>query len=283
MKKKLFGILAILAITALNNIVNAQCVSDENNVYAFEYDGKNYEVVKENLNWENAAACAVERGGYLSEIDSYQEQNNIFNQVLNYAGITASETIAWDGGGASYLWLGGNDITTEEKWIWDGDNDGTGVHFWQGKADGSPVNYLYNNWGNEPDNYSNQDGLGLAYTDWPLGNAGQWNDVKTSNKLYYIIEYPESSGLDKIESGIKMKVYPNPVKQKINIEIPGEYKIDSQSSVKIYDIYGKLIKVADINNRKIEIDIECFPNGTYFISFKNSNISSAPQRIVIVN
>ena len=48
---------------------------------------------------------------------------------------------------------------------------------------------MYNNWGYEPDDYlGQQDGLGLALTDWPLGYAGEWNDLNVANSLYFIVE-----------------------------------------------------------------------------------------------
>ena len=52
----------------------SQCVLEEN-VYSFTYLGKNYEVVTELKSWSEAAACAVERGGYLAEIDTQEEQD----------------------------------------------------------------------------------------------------------------------------------------------------------------------------------------------------------------
>lgn len=153
------------------------------------YNGKNYEIVKENRSWVASAAVAVERGGFLAEINDLDEQNAIFDELGN-ASIIASNTVAPDGGNASYVWIGGNDITTEGNWFWDGNNDGTGNQFWMGTLSGSPVNSLYNNWGDEPDDFgSGQDGLGLALTDWPFGVAGQWNDVAQTNELYFIIEF----------------------------------------------------------------------------------------------
>lgn len=169
--------------------VETQPCADASNIYTFTYDGKTYELVRENKSWVNAAACAVERGGYLSEINDANEQNVIFAELQN-ASIVNDNTIASDGGNRPYVWIGGNDLATEGSWVWDGNNDNTATDFWLGDASGSPVNGLYNNWGNEPDNFgAGQDALGLALTDWPLGVAGQWNDVEADNALYFLIEY----------------------------------------------------------------------------------------------
>ena len=76
----------------------------------------------------------------------------------------------------------------EGKWEWIGEN-GEATQFWQGTAFGSVVGGLYNNWGNEPDDYmGQQDGLGLALTNWPMGFAGEWNDLNVENLLYFIVE-----------------------------------------------------------------------------------------------
>jgi len=169
------------------------------NVHAFTYSGNNYEVIKENKSWVNAAACAVERGGFLVEINNQAEQDAVFNELQNNAAITVSNTVAPDGGGASYAWIGANDLASEGVWVWNGDNDASSTQYWQGGPaafGGVPVGGLYNNWGSEPDNSgNNQDAAAIGLTQWPvnsgsLGSAGQWNDVDHTNGLYSVIEYP---------------------------------------------------------------------------------------------
>jgi len=98
--------------------VNAQCANTAN-IYRFDYNGHTYEVVKENKNWADAVACAVARGGYLAEIDTAAENTAIFDELLNNASITLSLTSTANGGGAAYVWLGGNDRASEGTWIWD--------------------------------------------------------------------------------------------------------------------------------------------------------------------
>ncbi len=165
------------------------------NIYKFTYSGKNYELIRENKTWEEAVACAVERGGFLAEINDDAENTAIFDELSNNASISLGETTALDGGKAAYVWLGGNDTAIEGDWVWDGNNDMTSTQFWQGDASGSPVGGLYSNWGNEPDDFgSGQDGLALALSDWPLGTGslgkkGQWNDIDLDNDIYYLIEY----------------------------------------------------------------------------------------------
>lgn len=242
----------------------AQCVTNTANIYSFNYNGDSYEIVKENLNWLDASACAVERGGILTEINSQEEQDSVFHHVNN-AGISASSTIAPDGGGASYLWLGGNDLLTEGEWVWNGNYDTSYVQFWQGKANGNPVNGLFNNWGNEPDDYGNgQDALGLAFTNWPLGNAGQWNDVNDQNSLYYIIEYKSTplsvSSLNEVN---ELLVYPNPSTGMLNISFGTEMVNNTQ--IQILNITGELVRTLTVDGHQENIVVNGLENGMYFV------------------
>jgi hypothetical protein len=228
--------------------------------------------VKENKTWTDAAACAVERGGILAEINDQMEQDAVYDEALNNAGISPSNTVAPDGGGASYLWIGGNDLSTEGEWTWDGDNDGTGVQFWQGTSSGSPVGGLYNNWGNEPDDFGiGQDGLGLAITDWPLGTSGQWNDVNDANDLYFIIEYSSSASVNELQGSA-----PN-----VHLERDGNMiTIVSTEKVAILEINmidatGKIINASKAN----QLDISSMPSGTYFVHVSFENGSSTVLKI----
>lgn len=185
-----FKLTLAMATFGLFQNANAQC-ADEANVTSYTYNGTTYEVIQENQTWADAAACAVERGGHLIEVNDSSEQASIFS---NLPFINFMNTAAPDGGGGGYLWIGGNDSATEGEWMWDGDNDGNGTSFWLGDVNGSPVGGAYTNWGNEPDDFgTGQDGLGYAITNWPMGLQEQWNDVDVSNSLYYIVEYPTLS------------------------------------------------------------------------------------------
>jgi|GEM_PF-1764051 len=182
---------AVVLFLAFNFSAQSQC-ANPSNIYSFTYNGKTYEVVKQNETWINAASCAVSRGGYLAEINDANEQSAIYNELINNASITFSSTTAPDGGGGAYVWLGGNDLASEGDWIWDGDNDNVGPQFWQGLAlgGGGPVGGLYNNFSSqEPDNFLGQDALALSLDGWPFGVASQWNDINHTNAMYYLIEY----------------------------------------------------------------------------------------------
>ncbi len=182
-------LLAVVVLIMNYNNARAQCASSSN-IYSFVYSGKTYEIVKENKTWIEASACAVSRGGILAEINDVAEQNAIFTELNSNAGITASNTVAPDGGGGAYVWIGGNDLSVEGNWVWDGNNDNNSTQFWMGTSTGNSVGGLYNNWGNEPDDWNGQDALALSLNGWPLGVESEWNDVDHTNTLYYVIEHP---------------------------------------------------------------------------------------------
>lgn len=277
MKKKLLLLKAACAILfGICHIqINGQCANPAN-VYSFNYNGKTYQVVKEKKNWINAAACAVEKGGFLAEINDQNEQNAVFSGVQN-AGIVNSNTMAPDGGGASYVWLGGNDMAVEGTWIWDGNNDAAGTEFWQGDYTGSPVGGLYNNWGDEPDNFNFfQHALGLAITDWPLGIAGEWNDIYQDNTLYYVIEYNTLLGTQDFSGSFeKLTVYPNPVMDFLTI--------DSQDIIKeilIMDASSKRIKSIQSSDLSDKIDCRDLNAGVYYLKIYYVNKSSALYKVI---
>ncbi|MCK4747301.1 MAG: hypothetical protein KAT15_09705 [Bacteroidales bacterium] len=202
------SIMLLLAITmGFEPTSFAQCVS-EDNVFSFIYEDKYYEIIKETKTWAEAASCAVERGGYLAEINSQAEQDTIYSAIIHGAAVPVDYTTVTDGGGIAYIWIGASDQHSEGTWLWDGDGDNSGINFWNGQGiaglnDGVPVDELYNNWGgstsgspNEPDNYgAGQDGAAIGLAKWPagidftLGIASEWNDISSDNSLYFVVEF----------------------------------------------------------------------------------------------
>lgn len=173
--------------------------------FSFAHNGHSYLVVEQGRTWQAAAADAVSRQvaglpGYLATIANAAENAAIFNQLI--ANIPAAEfnnTWAPDGGNGVFAWIAANDLAVEGNWIWDGDGNGDGQLFYQGRgnAGGGPVGGAYHKWGTfnganwEPDNGAQglQDAGGIALANYPRGLAGQWNDVRADNSLYYIVEF----------------------------------------------------------------------------------------------
>jgi hypothetical protein len=270
-------ILLALGFMGASIAAYAQCNPNISNIYTYTFNGNGYEIIKENLNWVDAAACAATRGGRLVELNSKAEQDTFFAKT-KLAGIENSSTMAPDGGGASYIWIGGNDKAQEEKWIWDGDNTGASVHFWQGGVLGSTVGGLFTNWGNEPDDFGGQqDALGFAITNWPLGVAGQWNDVNENNLLYYAIEYVGLSAVDELQAGT-FTVFPNPSAGQFKLQLQHENGLASHQ-VEVFNMLGESVFKAETNH-SLAIDLSLESKGMYLVKVQEGT-SVCFKRILV--
>jgi hypothetical protein len=193
--------------------VAAECTIDPTHINSFASIDSRYELVRDRRPWADAAACASDRNGQLVQIESESEQSLVWSAILATPGVNPSYASVPDGGNVGYVWIGATDQANEGTWIWDGDGDGSGETFWTGKGllaggDGEPETGAFHNWGgstfwgglsglstNEPDDSAGQDAAAIALDEWPtgavapIGIAGEWNDISTSNALYFIIEY----------------------------------------------------------------------------------------------
>jgi len=276
MKKLLQSLSCLLLLSSFSHQSFCQCAT-ESDVYSFDYNGKTYEIIKDDKNWKSAASCAVERGGILAEINDQAEQDEIFDRLKNDASINVTNTISVDGGDASYVWIGGNDLKVEGNWVWDGNGDQNGIQFWMGTTSGNAVGNRYTNWGFEPDDYnSNQDALGLAITDWPFGQAGQWNDLDQNNKLYYVVEYSTLLDEEDIIFDSHLKLYPNPSQDHINIH----NEIFDFNKIEIYNLIGQSISIRNFNNSNFErLDISSLEAGIYCLKISTKDGAIVNRRI----
>jgi hypothetical protein len=137
-----------------------------------------------------------------------------------------------------------------------------------GTTTGSAVGGLYNNWGNEPDDFYGQDGLAIALTNWPNGFAGEWNDVSQSNTLYYLIEYSTSLSKDVTTLGSKIGLHPNP-----SVDFVQVFGFtDDEVSFILYDVNGSAIKSGVVSNND-KINTQYLTKGMHFLIFDNGSIA----------
>ncbi len=281
------ALIAILIVNSLSFIFSQDC-ADPANIFSFEIDGKSYEIVLEKKSWSGAASCAVERGGYLAHIESQAEQDSIYDAIINGANVATDYESSFDGGGIAYVWIGATDSNTEGEWLWDGDNDDDGINFWNGEGtlgdgDGAAVDDAYVKWGGmsvgnpkEPDNYTNQDYGAIALQAWPAGSgsigaAGEWNDIKPNNSLYFVVEY-DITGIDQPQLfSDKIQLFPNPVNDLLNIRL-----VDTKTkllSLHINNALGTPIlhRQVSFNAENISMDISQLPQGIYSVTFAFEN------------
>lgn len=261
------------------------------NTYSFTHNAHTYKLVKELRTWANAAACAGSDGGYLAEVTTQAEQTAIYNGIVA-SGVLPNYKPVSDGGGASYVWIGGSDSIIESSWFWDGDNDGITFYpkFWAGQGaagtnTGSAQNGAYNNWGGkstsviqEPDDFgSNQDALAIALGTWPYGIAGEWNDISSINTIYYLVEY------NGILTGVKewlndrasVTLSPNPSNETVSLISDQYFK-----TITITSVDGKMVREIVSSQKSLTIDISELTEGIYFVMMTLSNGEVVTKKIV---
>lgn len=282
-------ILFTLSVLGFATGLFAQCVNPAN-IYSFTHNGKNYELVKEKKSWTDAAACAVSRGGYLVQIDDSSEQAAMVS-AISASGVSTTYNPVSDGGGTSYIWIGATDKVTEGSWLWDGNNDSTGIKFWSGEGaagqnNGAILSGRYINWGgkasgtiNEPDNFGGlQDAAALALAGWPagsgaLGAAGEWNDINITNTNYYIIEYGTTTGFNRPDAVPAIGMYPNPVRSVLNLSGPSGIQ-----SVKIINAQGVVVYMDNQTQQNVTaISVSAFASGLYLLQVQLINSESYTQ------
>lgn len=247
--------------------VQAQC-GPTPNVVEFTFDGHDYELIQETLSWEDAAACAVSRGGYLAEINSQQEHDSVYQWLSTDPSITPSGTI--DVFGASSIWLGGTDKNTEGDWMWDGNDDGTGVSFWLGQSNGTPVNGAFSAWGVTPPEPDNSGGS-QNYLTWRLtgNNTSLWNDLHAPSSLYFLIEKDMSSASISPLEYDPITVYPVPSSDETNLTSSSNELI---KKVEIVNLSGQIIATHSfVNSKNVMLDLSDLGRGQYILQVQFDN------------
>jgi hypothetical protein len=82
--------------------------------------------------------------------------------------------------------------------------------------------------------------------------------------------------IDEISKNNEIKVYPNPASKEINIEFENKNKY----SVSLTDFSGKQVYLQSFNTKKIKINTEQFPKGTYILSVKTKE-KNYTKKIII--
>ena len=145
------------------------------------YNTHTYAMTNAAMTFAEAKAVAAAVGGYLTTVNTKAENTFLTNKF--YAAY-----------GNSALWIGANDIATENTWVWDngttsGDNGvtdnicGTGCNP-TSNAEWPDGTRKWNWSGNgEPNNLGGEDCANITRSD------GTWNDLDCDRDQYGIIEF----------------------------------------------------------------------------------------------
>ncbi|MGI9525510.1 MAG: DUF4832 domain-containing protein [Weeksellaceae bacterium] len=101
-----------------------------------------------------------------------------------------------------------------------------------------------------------------------LANTNTWEPATGYNNLHQTITL-DSLGLVEYPNNKSIFIYPNPASEFITIAL----KNTDVETIKIYNIYGQLVKVVSIASNQ-KINITELPAGIYFISLRNDKSST---------
>jgi hypothetical protein len=71
------------------------------------------------------------------------------------------------------------------------------------------------------------------------------------------------------------KVYPNPVKDVLTI------KGENMSQVVIYNSLGQMVKSIEANDDIVDVNVENFQNGMYFINIIDDNGRHTARKVIV--
>lgn len=88
-----------------------------------------------------------------------------------------------------------------------------------------------------------------------------------------------TAGLNSKQQSMSVKIYPNPGKQVITVDLP--HKPEKQTYAYVYDISGKLIFKQELTQAKTNMDVTALPRGTFIISVYRDKSHVSSQKIVL--
>jgi len=134
------------------------------------------------------------------------------------------------------------------------------------------VSSVYN-----PDITPNNIDLSVGY--YPVGDNGYhcyfngsidevriYNRVLTTDEKDFLCQI-ETANLNEIAGKEYLKIYPNPVNQTLHIEL----KTNKITSLKVFDITGKLVLKSGFSGSKKELNVQTLKKGTYLLQLSNEN------------
>jgi hypothetical protein len=109
---------------------------------------------------------------------------------------------------------------------------------------------------------------------WPSGIVDTYNNV-TPNQPLHVVE-GATLGVDAFESTV-FTVYPNPVKDIINIAINTANPVEFVAA-QVYDLSGRMVQQTKVLNQSVTVDN--LSTGTYILMLRDSNGKDYSQKFI---
>jgi pimeloyl-ACP methyl ester carboxylesterase len=103
-----------------------------------------------------------------------------------------------------------------------------------------------------------------------LNSFNNFDDLLQSSTQTNFTQFCNSLTVQDISEQTSIKIYPNPVIDKLNLQIPIEH---SDGILTIYNLLGQQVYQSLITNINNQIDISNYPNGPYFIMYDKNLIT----------
>ena len=109
-------------------------------------------------------------------------------------------------------------------------------------------------------------------------NYGLWNDLISTNTIYYLIEYDSTVSIENLELKERVRIYPNPFTTSINIENSTSDPIKKITVLNLMGQEAKTIEFSEVVNGKIAVaDLE---SGMYILNIHLENGELTSQKIL---
>jgi hypothetical protein len=121
---------------------------------------------------------------------------------------------------------------------------------------------------------------GWVFTHWTEDQSGTSNPIsfKIESDKAITANFYEIVSVDHISMGAKYRFYPNPVKDKLTIELKNA--LPQKALIQVYDCVGKLIIQKIIQDSEFMLDLNDLSSGIYWIKLLDGNDSTVIKKII---
>ena len=121
---------------------------------------------------------------------------------------------------------------------------------------------------------NNGDGEGYYRILDEVGNVLVDGNGEFTDMTYSILSVEQGGSVGEM-SASAYKVYPNPVKDVLTI------KGENMSQVVIYNSLGQMVKSIEANDDIVDVNVENFQNGMYFINIIDDNGRHTARKVIV--